>query len=124
MEVKTCLGICAFCRFNCRGEEGGVVVSAIEGRIRLRNGMLENPVTAIELESRLGSNPAVRSVSWNRRTGSLLIVYEAASANQAGILSLVSSYLDVKKRAKRGCGRAQSSVGRLPAPTFYLSKAA
>ena len=55
------------------------IVHAIPGRIRLKViEVRENPILACELQQRLSSLPGVRKVEVNPRTGSVLILYEAA----------------------------------------------
>lgn len=116
MNSKGCSGICAFCRFNCRAEEGEAVVSSISGRIRLRDDRLKRKETALALESRLGSCAAVRSAAWNRRTGSMLIIYDAASVSHSAILGLLNPYLPVMRKTGKVCSfKARGVAGNPPA---------
>lgn len=108
--------MCAFCRYNCRSGEEWVLASSIDGRIRLRDEKLKSPLVAARVESNLRVNAAVQSVSWNRRTGSMLILYDAGTASQGTILGLVTAYFAERLTAGRGCplrGAAGAPPGRV-----------
>ncbi|MCM2359697.1 MAG: hypothetical protein NDI77_16220 [Geobacteraceae bacterium] len=124
MNVKACSGMCAFCRLNCRAEEGGMMVSAIEGRIRLRDERLKRHATALALESRLASCEAVLSASWNQRTGSMLIIYDAAATSEAAILAMLNAYVPVMRPTGK-VSNITDAARKLPAgrPAVYRTPA-
>ena len=67
--------------------EGIRIVHAIPGRVRLKvDEVRENQTLAGELQQRLTSLPGVRKVEINPRTGSVLILYEAAVFGSAEAL--------------------------------------
>lgn len=115
MNSKGCSGICVFCPFNCRVEGGDAVASLISGRLRLRDERLKRRDTAQALESRLGSCAAVRSASWNRRTGSMLIIYDAEAVSQAAILGMLNPYLPVMRKTGKVCSFKAGGVAGKPA---------
>lgn len=97
MAVKGCSGMCMFCRQSCRGEANSLLVSAIDGRIRLRDARFRNPQVSERAECLLRGNPAVRHACCNQRTGSLLVEYDAKAAGEATILAMLAPLLNGRR---------------------------
>ncbi|MBI1921751.1 MAG: hypothetical protein HYS23_11810 [Geobacter sp.] len=119
MAVKGCSGMCMFCRQSCRGEANSLLVSAIDGRIRLRDARFRNPQVSERAECLLRGNSAVRHACCNQRTGSLLVEYDAKAAGEATILAMLAPLLNGRRPAGRvyafpDVSRADSSPQPVP----------
>jgi len=68
-----------------------MIVSFIDGRIRMRGEYLKNPAVIDAIE-RIAKINGVRDVSANRRTGSVLILYDIAVIRLEQVLSLFPGF--------------------------------
>jgi heavy-metal-associated domain-containing protein len=70
-----------------------MVVSSIDGRLRIRHQELLNPDVAERLKTSLGSETGVQTVAVNTRVGSLLITYDTRSADREALKIKLSPYM-------------------------------
>lgn len=70
-----------------------MITSCIEGRIRVRDGLLRNSAVAGSLRRLLLATPGIREVSANPRAGSLLILYQQARTTLGEITALLARFL-------------------------------
>ena len=70
-----------------------MVTSCIDGRIRVRDGLLRNSTVAGSLSRLLLETPGVREVSVNPRAGSLLILFQQARTTLGEITALLARFL-------------------------------
>jgi hypothetical protein len=83
------------------------IASCIDGRIRVRDGLLHNPAVADSLSRLLLETPGIREVSANPRAGSLLILYQQAKSSFGEITALLARFLPEQ---------AATSAATSPAP--------
>jgi len=72
-----------------------MVVSATNGRVRVRHGALKGSSTAGEIRGKLLEMKGVLDVQINRRVGSLLVMYDKAKISLERILNKVAEVLHV-----------------------------
>lgn len=75
------------------------ITSCIEGRIRVRDGLLRNSAVAASLSRLLLETPGVREVSANPRAGSLLILFQQARTTLGEITALLARVLPAEASA-------------------------
>lgn len=73
-----------------------MIVSAINGRVRVRNAILQHPDAAAAVKNGLASIKGIASVSVNHRIGSMLITYDPCAANIKKITDTLSGYMNIK----------------------------
>jgi hypothetical protein len=83
------------------------IASCIDGRIRVRDGLLRNSAVADSLSRLLLETPGIREVSANPRAGSLLILYQQAKTSFGEISALLARFLPEQ---------ASTSASTSPAP--------
>ena len=81
-------------------EEIPMIVSFIDGRLRIRDVSLKYPSTAENLRKVLLDIKGVSEVETNRRVGSLLVIYDKAVTGITKIVEAASAYLNIKERTK------------------------
>jgi hypothetical protein len=103
--------------------EGIKIVHAIPGRIRLKvAGVRDNPTLAGELHQRLVSLQGVKKVEANPRTGSVLILYEAAAFASAEALQEIAKPLaevfpGLEINEPQSCMASANGSGSMPSLT-------
>jgi hypothetical protein len=98
--------------------EKKMVASFIDGRIRIRDEAFISRSRAFDVEDALLKNKGITRASVNRRVGSLLVIYDAATMNGETIVGLISGYLYAGgsaagtegRRAKPACPRRAAAV--------------
>lgn len=94
-----------------------MLVSSIDGRLRLRDGSLKDPRVAARAESLLQANSAVRSICCNPRTGSMLVEYDSRAAGEAMIMALLAKVIPVTRptgKLYRLTGNVRGEVASMP----------
>lgn len=94
-----------------------MVVSAIEGRIRIRDEALREGETASLVEQALLECAGVERASANPRTGSLLVAYDAATTSVAAMAGVAADLLSPQAFQP---GRGNGSRVRLTAVHFGM----
>lgn len=77
-----------------------MIVSSIDGRVRVRNTMLQHPEAAAAVKKGLASIEGISDVSINHRVGSMLIIYDPCAADIKKITDTISGYMNVKDGKK------------------------
>lgn len=94
-----------------------MIVSSVDGRLRIRDDALRNPSTARALEKRLLALKGIVEVKINQRIGSLLVLYDEAVTGIKGIRDAVAGYLDVRRPIRdtvvRKRGKERSVIRRI-----------
>ncbi len=70
-----------------------MVASFIDGRIRIRDVAFISRSLACDVQGALLENKGITRASVNRRTGSLLVIYDTAKMNGETIVGLIAAYL-------------------------------
>lgn len=71
-----------------------MVVSHIDGRLRIRDNAIKNPNVAFAVEDVLKGNEGVIEASVNQRVGSVLINYDLAITDIKKIMRMITPYLN------------------------------
>jgi hypothetical protein len=78
-----------------------MVASSIDGRIRIRDEAFTNRSLSCGIQDALLKNKGITRASVNRRVGSLLVTYDAATMNGEEIVGVIAGYLDAGRGAAR-----------------------
>jgi len=89
------------------------ITSCIDGRIRLRDEELTQPSLAEAVQAKLYALPEIRTVRINRRTGSLLIIFDRIRTTLRKILSALAGFFGLP--AAKGSSGSDSSCASAPA---------
>lgn len=92
-----------------------LITSCIDGRIRVRDGLLRDLALAGSLSRLLLNTPGVREVSANPRSGSLLIVFQQARITLRQLTALLERFFG-SEQPGTPAPKAQTRPGRLRLP--------
>jgi len=95
-----------------------MVASFIDGRIRIRDEAFIRRSLGVGVQDALLENRGITRASVNRRTGSLLVIYDTEKMNGETIVGLIAGYLKAGgraagtegRRAKPACPRRAAAV--------------
>jgi hypothetical protein len=95
-----------------------MVASFIDGRIRIRDEAFIRRSLAVGVQDALLENRGITRALVNRRTGSLLVIYDPAKMNGEAIVGLIAGYLNTggdatgadRGKTKRGCPKHAAAV--------------
>ncbi len=95
-----------------------MVASLIDGRIRIRDESFISRSLAFDVEDALLKNKGITQASVNRRTCSLLVIYDTAKMNGETVVGLIAGYLNTggnatgadRGKTKRGCPKHAAAV--------------
>ncbi|MCI4625106.1 MAG: hypothetical protein L3V56_04000 [Candidatus Magnetoovum sp. WYHC-5] len=77
-----------------------MVVSFIDGRLRVRDEALKIPIMAYKLKDKLMTINGVIDVSVSYKVGSLLIIYNAPALNIDMLMEVIAPYVSTKDNYK------------------------
>ena len=92
------------------------ITSCIDGRIRVRDGLLRNSTVAGSLSRLLLETPGVREVSANPRAGSLLILFQQARTTLGEITALLARFLPEEASTSPSSAPAPAAKARTGRP--------
>lgn len=72
-----------------------MIVSFVEGRMRIRDECLKMPTIANAVEKTLMRIRGITEVAVNRRAGSILVLYDRSVLKIQQILNILADYLDI-----------------------------
>lgn len=78
-----------------------MVASFIDGRIRIRDEAFISRSLSCGIQDALLKNKGITRASVNRRAGSLLVTYDAATLNGEEIVGVIAGYLSAGRSAAR-----------------------
>ena len=90
-----------------------MIVSALRGRIRIRNEVIKNSALTTDMRDKLLSLQGILDVSTNELVGSMLILYDTERINLEKIESVLTSYLgdnSNKTAVQSGIGSRKNRV--------------
>lgn len=90
-----------------------MVVSHIDGRLRIRNDAIKIPFVASAIEDILKGNRGIIEVSANQRVGSILINYDLAITDIKKIIRIITPYLNARENPDMA-GQEAGSMGKRP----------
>ena len=76
-----------------------MIASSIEGRVRIRDDRLKDPLMGEIIRKTLTARPDIKDVSVNRKAGSLLISYHTPMS-LGGLMDLLAPHMKEEKRAE------------------------
>lgn len=88
-----------------------MIVSLIDGRIRIRDIRLRGDIFSTALKERLLAQRGITEVLINCKVGSLLVFYNTAEVNTTEIINILSNYLDIADNPKTS--RARSKIRKV-----------
>jgi hypothetical protein len=74
-----------------------MVVSHIDGRLRIRDNAIKNPSIVSALEDIFKEEKGIIEMLINQRVGSMLIFYDSTITDFKGIIKIITPYLNAKK---------------------------
>ncbi len=100
------------------------VTSCIDGRIRLRDPGLKRSSLAEAVRERLRDLPEIRSVRLNRRTGSLLIIFDRIRTTVRKVLSALAGIFGLPVREESSGGGAKGNPLSANARSYFTRRRA
>lgn len=77
-----------------------MIVSLVDGRVRIRDEAFKTHSVTSSLKSRLTSAKGVEGVTANPRAGSILIIYDSAATSIQNIIDAVKGYINISATKK------------------------